>query len=439
MKKFTQLFVKVEIGLYILIYSVILILLGVGLPACSDTCETEYSYTYYEPVYTTLDEIRSSVSSEAPQEINTMGKLYIKGKYLFITEPNKGVHVYDNSNQAAPINLTFISIPGTFDMAVNGNTLFADSYMDLVAIDISNIQEVKEIGRLENLYGDYNSYGYYVDAALGVVTDWVAVESVSVSESECATRDNYSVYRAGILVNEAASIAFDAASAVAPNNPGMGGSMARITIAQNTLFAMSVPEIIPVNINSPASMAEGNRLNLGWGLETLFPNNANLFVGANDGMHILDVSQPLSPQHVSTYQHINSCDPVIVDGDMAYVTLRSGMECQNFTNQLEVIDISDLTSPKQLYVYEMSNPHGLGKDGNTLFICDGDAGLKIFDASDNATIDQNLIKNYKDLFAFDIIPYNNIALMIAQDGLYQYDYSDLNDIKFLSKISFTHE
>ena len=46
----------------------------------------------------------------------------------------------------------------------------------------------------------------------------------------------------------------------------------------------------------------------------------------------------------------------------------------------------------------------------------------------------NMLKNYTNLKAYDVIPYNNILIMIAQDGIYQYDYADLQNIRLLSKI-----
>jgi hypothetical protein len=35
---------------------------------------------------------------------------------------------------------------------------------------------------------------------------------------------------------------------------------------------------------------------------------------------------------------------------------------------------------------------------------------------------------------YDLIPYENVLMMIADDGLYQYDYSDLENIRELSVI-----
>jgi len=415
-----------------------LILLVVGLillflTSCSDSCEVENVYNYYEPVYTTLEEIRSSVELTEPSTPNQFGKLYYKNGFLFINEPNEGIHIYDNRDPANPVNKAFLSIPGNFDLSINGNILYADSYIDLVAIDISDMNNPVEVDRIENHYGNYNSYGFYADPEMGVVTDWALASEVSITESDCETAgQNWAYYSHGIAVAEFAR--FDASAAVSPTNPGMGGSMARMTIANKQLFTMLEDKIKPVDITMPSDLKIGTSLTLDWGIETLFPSNDNLFVGANDGMYILDIKSPLNPELISNYSHVRSCDPVIVDGDLAYVTLRSGTECQGFTNQLEVIDISDLENPQLLYIHEMSNPHGLGKDGDQLFICDGDEGLKVFDSADPAKIGERLLSQHKEIFAYDVIPFNNVAMLIGPEGLYQYDYSDLNDIKLLSVI-----
>jgi hypothetical protein len=82
----------------------------------------------------------------------------------------------------------------------------------------------------------------------------------------------------------------------------------------------------------------------------------------------------------------------------------------------------------------MTNPHGLGKSGDLLFICDGNAGLKIYNASNPLTIGSRLIYTYPNINAFDVIPIGNILVMIGENGLYQYSYSDIQNISLLSKI-----
>jgi hypothetical protein len=156
-------------------------------------------------------------------------------------------------------------------------------------------------------------------------------------------------------------------------------------------------------------------------------------------MHIFSLEDPANPVKVSTYEHVRSCDPVVVSGNTAYVTLRSGTQCEGFTNQLEVIDVADWSSPQLVKIYPMSNPHGLGIDKSLLFICDGNAGLKIYDATDQQNIDKHLIKHYENIHAFDVIPFNNVLMLIGADGIFQYDYSDPTKIKLLSKLKIESE
>ena len=151
-------------------------------------------------------------------------------------------------------------------------------------------------------------------------------------------------------------------------------------------------------------------------------------------MHIFNISNPSSPQYVSTFAHVRSCDPVVVNDSVAFVTLRSGNACGGFSNQLDIIDIKNLYNPFLIRSYSMMNPHGLGLDETTLFICEGEYGLKIFDAADIHSIDGHMIKFYQDLHAYDVIPHEDVLILIGNDGLYQYDYSDLADIRLLSQM-----
>ena len=216
--------------------------------------------------------------------------------------------------------------------------------------------------------------------------------------------------------------------------PGVGGSTARFAIVNHFLYGLDGANLDIVDITSETQPVAKNSITVAWDAETLFPHNSNLFVGARAGMYIFDLTTPDQPQLLSQYDHLMSCDPVAVEGDYAYVTLYSGGLCHVATNQLEVIDIKDLKSPQLVSVYPMTNPHGVGIDHGTLFICDGDAGLRIFDANDPLTITQHSLAHYDSINALDVIPINQVAMMIGADGIYQYDYSDVKNIKLLSQI-----
>jgi hypothetical protein len=429
---------RTHVSLYAILFLALLLGLSVLLESCSDKCETTTAYTYYAPVYTSLSEIRNSVSQENFKPIETIGKIYFKDGWIFLNQPGEGIHIIDNRNPTTPVNKTFISIPGNYDLAIKGNTLYADSYIDLVLLDVSDLNAIHEIKRMENVFSNYNSLGFSVDANKGMVTDWEEQKNVEVYESECdANVQPWGgfFYAEGIALQSGA--VFDKSAAIAPGNgsvPGVGGSMARFTIHADHLYALDAGDLQSINVQTETDPQIESRTPISWDIETIFPYKNNLFIGSQTGMHILDISTPSSPVKVSTYAHVRVCDPVVVQDDLAYVTLRSGNECAGFTNQLEVISIKNVLAPELLEIYPMTNPHGLGIDQSTLFVCDGDAGLKIYDASDITSIDKNQLAHYGNVHAYDVIPFNNIVMMIGRDGILQYDYSNPKDIKFLSKL-----
>lgn len=85
----------------------------------------------------------------------------------------------------------------------------------------------------------------------------------------------------------------------------------------------------------------------------------------------------------------------------------------------------------------MYNPHGLGIDGDLLFICDGTAGLKIYDKSDPLEIINRKIAHYPDFNTYDVIPMNGTLMLVGEKGIYQYDYSNPQNIVELSRIQIT--
>jgi hypothetical protein len=391
-------------------------------------------------VYATSAQIKAAVALEGPREMSQIGRIYYKDGYLFINETGAGIHIIDNRAPANPTLLSFLKIPGNYDLAIRGNTLYADSYVDLVVFDISELTAIKEVNRIEKLFNNYTSMGYLVSSDLGVLTDWQKVESVTVQESDCGTifqpwRGIF--YNDGVALTMSAASSFSKQSAFAPtpsSNSGIGGSMARFTISGDHLYALDGANLDIVNVSVQNKPQQKKEFPLAWDVETLFPYADKLFAGARSGMYIIDLATPETPAIISQYQHVRSCDPVVVEGDYAFVTLRSGSTCEGFTNQLEVIDLTNLKSPQQVAVYPMTNPHGLGIDQGTLFICDGSDGLKAYDATNVKTISQNQLAHYKNIQALDVIPFQNIAMVIGQDGLYQYDYSNLTNIKLLSQL-----
>jgi hypothetical protein len=141
-------------------------------------------------------------------------------------------------------------------------------------------------------------------------------------------------------------------------------------------------------------------------------------------MYIYDISNPSQPVYISEFQHGTACDPVVVDGDYAYVTLRGGNGCGATESGLFVIDITDLTNPVLLSTYPMDEPYGLGFKDNMLFVCDGSYGLKVYDKTN--VPDLVAVQHFEDITTFDVIPLEQHLLMVGDEVLYQYTYTGTN-------------
>ena len=415
-----------------------LIVMMAALTACNDRTVELITYDANVPVYMPFDEFRASFEKSAPIEISHPGKMYFKDGYLFINEYGKGIHVIDNTDPSNPEKVVFYEILGNVDMAISGNVLFADSYIDLLAIDITDIENPVEIDRLENVFPEIVPEGelWYpyamVDKSKGVIVDW---EVKKITEKVADYQYGGMIFRGGMefMMNADAAGNWTGGS-------GTGGSMARFMLNDDYLYVIAVPvRLKTVDITTASDMAVIDSVDVPRNMETLFRLENKLFIGTTTGMLIFDLVNPKKPVQISSYDHLRACDPVVVDGQYAYVTLRTGNMCNNGQNLLEVIDISSITNPYLVKSYPMFNPHGLGTDGDLLFVCDGTAGLKIYDKSDPLAIITSQVAHYPDFDTYDVIPMNGILMLVGEGGIYQYDYSDPENIVQISHITIKEE
>ncbi|MEB2785063.1 LVIVD repeat-containing protein [Algoriphagus persicinus] len=404
--------------------SYLLLLLSILLfSSCHDEINSSYTYHTMMPVYVEMSNERARIIiTEPAKPLDNPGKIYIYGDYLFINEPTKGIHILNNSNPSNPINLSFISIAGNVDMAVNGNILYADNYVDLLAFDISNINSIQMVKRIEDVF----THMYYHETG----------EIITFRDTVITTENPTWESRGGWLMN--ASLSFSANYSAASQSYGTGGSMARFTLSNQHLYAVDESTLRVFDVETPADPTFVKPIDLGWGIETIFPFGDKLFIGSNVGMHIYDASTPSSPTRMSVYEHVQACDPVVVNADYAFVTLRNGNACWNGVNELQVIDIKDLYQPKLKKSYSMLNPHGLGLAGDFLYIAEGAHGLKSFNVNNVMAIDQNQLEFLTNQKSVDLIPGPKSLIVIGPDGVCQFDYSNPAKLKKLSCIQVTN-
>ncbi len=395
-----------------------------ALSSClQDECEATQTYTRWDPIYRTLDDLAQEIKSEPARELGQTGKIFYHNGYLLISEVYEGIHVIDNRDPANPVNLSFINIPGNLDMAVKGNRLYADMYTELMTFDISEITDVKLIDQEHNVFRAY----YYVDEELGLITGYEERdETVTIDCMDGRWGSSpWFAFENSIFatpnINLDANFVFNSNSnrASAPN-VSVAGSLARFGIKGDRLYALNQSKI-----ESFALSPETDHLasvDTDWGIETVYPYKDHLFVGAEAGMYIYGLDDPDRPNLVGEFVHARACDPVWVSGDIAYVTLRDGNQCAGFINQLEVLDVSQFDNPRLINTHPMHNPRGLSVLGEQLYLCDGEEGVKVLDISNPQAETLPLLLQHREHMANDIIiiPPINLAMVVGEGGIHQY-------------------
>jgi hypothetical protein len=406
----------------------VLLLITLLFQSClKDKCTQ--TFKVYRPVFKAKQEVRNNIKTKAPQPLQKPGKLTLFGNYIYLNELEKGIHIIDNTNPSQPRNIGFIEIPGNVDIAIRGNILYADLYDELVSIDISNPLNVQLKSTVLRAFPErFFANGFTSDTSLFIV-DWIAKDTtvtINCSGNESVVQFDLAIRSTGVFTNIAA--------AGAPAVTGINGSMARFALLNDYLYTVSNSQLLVFTLTNAEQPQRVNTVSLGWGIETIYPFCNNLFIGSQTGMFIYSTQNPSLPNALGTFTHAFACDPVVADDTYAYVTLRNGANCRNTTlNQLDVIDVQNLTRPFLVKSYPLTNPHGLSKDGDILFVCDGRDGLRVFDAAQPFNLRQ--VFHFKGIETYDVIAWNGNAIVVSKEALIQYDYTNPAAVKELSRLT----
>ncbi len=377
--------------------------------------------------FMSLEAFRASVDIIAPIPIIESGKIYAYNNLVLVNDIDNGIHIIDNSNPENPVKVAFIKIKATKDMEIKGNYLYADSLMDLLVFDISDINNIYEVARLKDVFPGYIptpfidnlviDYGENGNQPGDIIVGW------NITQEQRRIDDERSDYITGGLFN-------DVMMTAAAESTGQGGSLARFKIVDDYLYAVDSHNINIFDITNLTSPRELQEVHAGFDIETIFNKDNLLFLGSMSGMYIFDIEIPETPKFISEFQHGTACDPVVVDDNYAYITLRAGNFCGAFESSLEIVDISDVYNLEHVKSYTMDNPYGLGIKDNLLFICDGTSGLKVYNKTDIE--DLELLNTFENITAFDVIPRQNQLLLIGDNTLFQYNYLD-NGLSLMSE------
>ena len=203
---------------------------------------------------------------------------------------------------------------------------------------------------------------------------------------------------------------------------GKGGSIARFTIVDNYLYLVDVSTLKVFNISNPQNSTLTTSIGLPFGVETIFPYKDKLFIGSRDGMYIYSLANPALPTKLGEARHVRSCDPVVANDSIAFVTLLGSQPCGTAQSGLYIYNITNITAPTLIKTNLMNTPVGLGLADSILYVCQKNSGMSIFNVSNPAT--PILRKTITTQNFEDVIPYNNLLICYISTGLVLYDISN---------------
>lgn len=203
---------------------------------------------------------------------------------------------------------------------------------------------------------------------------------------------------------------------------GQGGSLAKFTIVGNYMYAISSHYLYVFDITNPSNPLQINQNDFGFDMETIYPFNNNLFIGTRTGLLIYSLATPSAPVKIGEASHARSCDPVVANDSIAFVTLKGSSSCGPAVSGLYVHDIRNILQPQLITTVPITNPEGLGLKQSTLYICCNADGLKVFDVAHPAHPIE--IRTITGAYFKDVIPYGDLLICYVSDGIMLYDISD---------------
>lgn len=357
---------------------------------------------------------RSGTTSNQPS------KIYLNGSILIRTTPGSDIRFYDLSNTKSPQERGRIDIAGNSDVAVSGNFMYADDDRNLIVLDITDVGNAFAVDTIKNVFQTPASQFRFVTEPM--------MDNVSVTGGGCGSCRDQSAVDAPMAsggVN---------ASGRSSESVGQGGSMSRFAIVGDYLYCVDDNTLRVFDISQPSRPRFKNAVMVGWQIETVFPSEDKLYIGGSSGMYIYDISDEDDPNGLGEFNHPRRCDPVVVEGNTAYVTLRSSGSCGGNENELDIVDVSNPRSPRQVGKALLQEPYGLAVRDGLVLVCDGRNGVVTIDANNRSA--PTTVGGISGITAYDIILDKNVMVVTTEAGFQVYDPSDLRHPQPGGRIDF---
>lgn len=221
------------------------------------------------------------------------------------------------------------------------------------------------------------------------------------------------------------------------------GSYSNLLVLGDFMYVINKEKLQTFSVENPESPTLINDQEVGFNIESLLHHKGSLFIGSAEAMFIYEIDEKGIPNRTSVTEYSNLgndfCmnDPLAVNDNNAFASIssRTTGECGRFDmNEIRVYDIQNLSNPLLITTVGMDSPRGIALDGHVLFVCEAETGLKVLDVSNPANPVQ--LHHFSGFRAFDVIANDGLLVVVGPDKIYEYDYSDLTNMKYLSELDF---
>jgi len=355
------------------------------------------------PVFAVLLVALLSIGSRYDTGVPTITSplnVYLYDTLLLVSDSLNGLLIYSVADVQAPRFKVRIPLSGNRGMAMKDSIIYANSWGGILAIRLVNDTnyEVTSVIKDDPYHSDmmFNDHYYEPSGGFG-----------------CGTK-------------------VMAASADGIGSGGTGGSYAIFAVIDSFLYYINSQSIVTMDISNAAKPRKISETPVAWSIETLFPTREYLFIGGTNGMYVMDRSNPSHPTLKSSITHFRARDPVVVHDTMAYVTLRAANDPWANTDELMVISLGSIASPRLIKEIPLSTPYGLAIKDSLLYVAQGKNGWTLFGLTDPHT--PAVLQHWPVPVARDFIWTGDLLYMMCFDRVKIYSAKTPKDPALVSEI-----
>jgi hypothetical protein len=236
----------------------------------------------------------------------------------------------------------------------------SDGYQGLVVVDCSNPSSPTSLANYQELWGDRTLSSFVKDNFVYVATQSLATAVGGIQKVDITS------FQSPIISNVTETIGI-------PKDLYVEGDFAYLAEGANGMTIMYIASSVPVAVSN-IPLFDARKI-------FVIEDNGSVYAfvanGLNNGLEIIDVTDPYYPSQVASLPVDGLANDVFVLGNYAFLS--------NGENGLEIIDISSLSSPviiRNIVTDGFAN--GVYAENNNIYISDIEKGFHVIDNSDPA-------------------------------------------------------